>query len=40
MKKEDLKVGDKIIQIQPGAGSGYPLKITDIKDGIIGVGVS
>ena len=31
-------MGDKIIQIKAGAGSGYPIKITDIKGGIIGMG--
>ena len=31
MKKSDLKVGDKIIQLDNGAGSGRPIKITDIK---------
>lgn len=31
MKRKDLKVGDRIIQIANGAGSGRPLKITDIK---------
>ena len=38
MKSSDLKVGDRIVQIKPGAGSGMFLKITDIKDGIIGMG--
>ena len=38
MKKEDLKVGDKIIQTTNGAGGWLPLTITDIKDGIIGMG--
>ena len=31
MKKSELKVGDRIIQESNGAGSGRPLKITDIK---------
>lgn len=41
MKKSDLKIGDKIIQIKSGAGSGRPLTITDIDTeyGIIGMGV-
>ena len=40
MKKSDLKIGDKIIQIINGAGSGSPLKITDIDKeyGIIEMG--
>ena len=40
MKKSDLKVGDKIIQLEYGAGSGRPLTITDIdkENGIIGMG--
>lgn len=40
MKKSDLKVGDRIIQITPGAGSGVPKTITDIDEefGIIGMG--
>lgn len=38
MKSSELKVGDRIIQIKSGAGSGMALKITDIKDGIIGMG--
>lgn len=39
MKKSDLKVGDEIIATVGGAASGLPLKITDIKDGIIGMGM-
>lgn len=40
MKKSNLKVGDKIIQIENGAGSGRPLMITDIDSeyGIVGMG--
>jgi hypothetical protein len=40
MKKSNLKVGDKIVQIVSGAGSGIPLEITDIdrECGIIGMG--
>lgn len=31
MKRQDLKVGDKIIQNIGGWASGYPLKITDLN---------
>ena len=40
MKKSELRVGDRIIQTSPGAGSHIILEITDMdkKLGIVGMG--